>query len=138
MGVERTFVMLKPDAVERGLVGQIISRFEAKGLKVVALKMVRLSREAAEAHYRVHKGKHFFDDLVNFICSGPVVAMILEGREAVKTVRQLVGATDPVLALPGTIRGDLATEVTRNLVHAADSLEAAEREWALFFPESGV
>lgn len=137
--MERTFVMIKPDAVQRGLVGEIIRRFEAKGLRIVALKMVRLSREAAEKHYEVHRGKHFFESLVEFVCSGPVVAMVLEGREAVRVVRQLVGPTDPAAALPGTIRGDFGIELTRNLVHAADSPEAAERECALFFPaENGV
>lgn len=131
--MERTFVMLKPDAVERGLVGEILGRLESKGLRLVAAKTMRLTRDMAQEHYRAHKGKPFFEDLVRFICSGTVVASVWEGRNAIAVVRQLIGATDPVAALPGTIRGDFGLEVTKNLVHASDSAEASAREIRLFF-----
>lgn len=133
--VERTFVMLKPDAVQRGLVGEIISRLERKGLKIVALKLLRLDRALAERQYEVHRGKHFFEELVGFVTSSPVVAMVVEGEEAIKVVRKLMGATNPFEAEPGTIRGDFGLDLTKNLIHGSDSAETAKREIALFFRE---
>jgi nucleoside-diphosphate kinase len=136
MAMERTFVMLKPDAVARGLVGEIVGRIERKGMRIVAMRMFQVDRALAETHYAEHKGKPFFEPLIGYICSGPVVATIVEGNDAIKTVRLLVGATKPAEADPGTIRFDFAMEVGRNLIHASDSLESAARECALFF-ESG-
>lgn len=132
---ERTLVMLKPDAVQRGLVGEIISRLERKGLKIVALRMLQLDRELAERQYEVHRGKDFFAGLVEFVISAPVVAMVVEGDEAIKVVRKLMGATDPLEAEPGTIRGDFSLSLRKNLIHSSDSPEAAAREIALFFRE---
>lgn len=131
--MERTFIMAKPDAVARGLVGEIISRFERKGLILENIKGLTISKELAQRHYAEHVGKPFFDDLVHFITSGPVVAMEWSGESAVSVARIIVGATDPKKADPGTIRGDLGLAVTNNLVHGSDSLESAERELALFF-----
>lgn len=131
--MERTFVMVKPDGVQRGLVGEIISRLEKKGLKIVAMKMLRIPKEAAEKHYEEHKTKPFFSSLISYITSGPVVAMVVEGRNAIKVVRKLVGATNPSDAEPGTIRGDFGLDVGRNVVHASDSLRSAEREIGIFF-----
>ncbi|MET1123874.1 MAG: nucleoside-diphosphate kinase [Archaeoglobaceae archaeon] len=131
--MERTFVMLKPDAVQRGLIGEIIRRIERKGLKIVAMKMLRVDRALAERHYAEHRGKPFFEGLVDYITSSPVVAMVVEGKEAVKVVRTLVGATNPREAAPGTIRGDYGIDVGRNVIHASDSPESAEREINLFF-----
>ncbi|MCS7122247.1 MAG: nucleoside-diphosphate kinase [Archaeoglobaceae archaeon] len=131
--MERTFVMLKPDAVQRGLIGEIISRFEKKGLKIIAMKMLKIERELAEKHYFEHRGKVFFDNLINYITSAPVVAMVLEGKNAVKVVRSIVGATNPSEALPGTIRGDYGMDIGRNVIHASDSKESAEREISIFF-----
>jgi nucleoside-diphosphate kinase len=131
--VERTFVMIKPDGVQRGLVGEVISRIEKKGLKIVAMKMLWIEEDLAREHYTEHSEKPFFQALVDYITSGPVVAMVVEGKEAVKVVRTLVGATNPVEALPGTIRGDFGMDIGRNVVHASDSLESAEREISLFF-----
>ncbi|MGQ9601384.1 MAG: nucleoside-diphosphate kinase [Candidatus Bipolaricaulia bacterium] len=130
---ERTFVMLKPDAVQRGLVGELISRLERKGLKLVALKMLRLDRSLAERQYEVHRGKHFFEELIKFVTSSPVVAMVVEGEEAIKAVRKMMGATNPFEAEPGTIRGDFGLDLTKNLIHGSDSVETAAREIALFF-----
>jgi len=131
--------MIKPDAVQRGLIGEIISRLEKKGLKIVAMKMINVSKELAEMHYAEHREKPFFQSLVDYITSAPVVAMVVEGRNAVKVVRTLVGATNPVEALPGTIRGDFGMDIGRNVIHASDSLESAEREISLFFkPEEIV
>ncbi|MGQ9477235.1 MAG: nucleoside-diphosphate kinase [Candidatus Bipolaricaulia bacterium] len=130
---ERTFVMLKPDAVQRGLVGELISRLERKGLKLVALKMLRLDRSLAERQYEVHRGKHFFEELIKFVTSSPVVAMVVEGEEAIKVVRKMMGATNPFEAEPGTIRGDFGLDLTKNLIHGSDSVETAAREIALFF-----
>lgn len=132
---QRTFVMLKPDAVERGLIGELIGRFERKGLRIVALKLMRVSRELAERHYAEHRQKPFFQGLVDFVTSAPVVVMALEGEEAIAQVRALVGATRPSEATPGSIRGDLAMSVPKNLIHASDSPESAERELGLFFSE---
>ncbi len=137
--MERTFVMIKPDAVQRGLIGEIISRLEKKGLKIVAMKMLNVSRDLAERHYAEHREKPFFQSLVDYITSAPVVAMVVEGKNAVKVVRTLVGATNPQEALPGTIRGDFGMDIGRNVIHASDSLESAEREISLFFkPEEIV
>ncbi len=137
--MERTFVMIKPDAVQRGLIGEIISRLERKGLKIVAMKMLSVSRELAERHYAEHREKPFFGSLVDYITSAPVVAMVVEGKNAVKVVRTLVGATNPQEAQPGTIRGDFGMDIGRNVIHASDSLESAEREISLFFkPEEIV
>jgi nucleoside-diphosphate kinase len=131
--MERTLVLVKPDAVQRGLVGEIISRFERTGLKLVALKMLQMDKEMAGRHYVIHQGKPFFDGLVSFITSSSLIAAIFEGPSAVEVVRKIMGATDPVKAAPGTIRGDLALDIGRNLVHGSDSLENAEQEISLFF-----
>lgn len=136
--MERTFVMVKPDGVQRGLVGEVISRLERKGLKIVAMKMLWIKRELAENHYAEHREKPFFSSLVEYITSGPVVAMVVEGRNAVKVVRSLVGATNPAEAAVGTIRGDFGLDVGRNIVHASDSLQSAEREISLFFDEKEI
>lgn len=136
--MEKTFVMIKPDGVQRGLIGEIISRIERKGLKIVAMKMLRISKELAKKHYAEHQGKPFFDSLISYITSGPVVAMVIEGKEAVKVVRSLVGKTNPIEASPGTIRGDYAMDVGRNVIHASDSIESANREIALFFNENEI
>lgn len=131
--MDRTYVMIKPDGVQRNLVGEIISRFEKRGIKIVALKMMRISRELAEKHYGEHQGKPFFEPLVDFITSGPVVAMVLEGKEVVSTVRDMMGATNPLKAAPGTIRGSYGLDVGRNVIHGSDSPESAAREINLFF-----
>ena len=136
--MERTFVMVKPDGVQRGLIGEVISRLERKGLKIVAMKMLWIKRELAENHYAEHREKPFFSALVDYITSGPVVAMVVEGRNAVKVVRNLVGATNPVEAAVGTIRGDFGLDVGRNIVHASDSLQSADREISLFFDEKEI
>ncbi|MCF6096438.1 nucleoside-diphosphate kinase [Thermovorax subterraneus] len=133
--MEKTFVMIKPDGVKRGLVGAILQRYEQKGLKLVAAKLTNVSKELAEEHYREHSSKPFFNELVEYITSGPVFAMVLEGENAIKLVRLLNGATKVEEALPGTIRGDFATSTTHNLVHASDSPESACREIKLWFPE---
>jgi nucleoside-diphosphate kinase len=133
--MEQTLILVKPDAFARGLTGEIIARFERKGLKIVALKHMTTPRELAETHYAEHKDKPFFGELVDFITSAPLVAMVLEGDEAVKAARQLIGATNPVEAAPGSIRGDFALEVTFNMVHGSDSDESAEREIGIWFPE---
>ena len=134
---DRTLVLCKPDAVERRLVGEIIRRLEAKNLTVVALELRNLDRATAETHYAEHIGKPFFADLVDFITRSPLVAMVIEGPDAHKVVRTLMGATNPREAAPGTIRGDLAIELTENLVHGSDSPDSAQREIALFFPGFG-
>ena len=138
MEVERTFVMVKPDGVQRGLIGEVISRLERKGLKIVAMKMLRIPKEMAETHYAEHREKPFFGALVSYITSGPVVAMVVEGKSAISVVRNLVGKTNPVEAAPGTIRGDLAMDIGRNVVHASDSPESAEREISIFFTEDEI
>jgi nucleoside-diphosphate kinase len=130
---DRTLVICKPDAVERRLVGEIVSRLERKGLRVVAMRMETISKEIAGQHYGEHQGKPFYDDLVAFITRGPAVLMVVEGTEAFSVVRTLMGATNPRQAAPGTIRGDLAIELTENLVHGSDSPESAAREIGLFF-----
>jgi nucleoside-diphosphate kinase len=131
--LERTFLMVKPDGVSRGLVGEVISRVEVKGLKVAAMKMIKIDDELARKHYAEHDGKPFFSGLLSFITSGPVVAMVIEGKEAVRVLRTLIGKTDPKEAGPGTIRGDFGIDVGRNIAHGSDSLESADREISLFF-----
>src|SRR3954463_7429018 len=133
--LDRTLILVKPDAFERGLTGEIVARFERKGLKIVAMKHVVVQRDQAEEHYAEHREKPFFGDLVEFITGGPLVAMVLEGYEAVKAARQVSGATNPLEAAPGSIRGDFGLEVQTNMVHGSDSAESAERETGLFFPE---
>jgi len=133
--MEKTFVLIKPDAVKRGLIGSIIQRYEQKGFKILALKMLDVPLELAERHYEEHRQKPFYGELIRFITSGPVVAMVLEGPNAIKLVRMLNGATKVEDALPGTIRGDFALTTQENLVHASDSPESARREIALWFPE---
>jgi nucleoside-diphosphate kinase len=135
--MERTLILVKPDAFARGLSGEIIARFERKGLAIVALRHMRVERELAERHYAEHSERPFFGELVQFITSGPIVAMVLEGEHAVKAARQVIGATDPLEATTGSIRGDFALEVGQNMVHGSDSAESAARETALFFPELG-
>jgi nucleoside-diphosphate kinase len=134
LSTERTLVLCKPDAVERGLVGEILGRIERKGLRIVALELRRLDADTAKHHYAEHAGKPFFDDLVSFITRSPLVAMVVEGPEAWKVMRTLMGTTNPREAAPGTIRGDHAIELTENLVHGSDGPESAAREIALFFP----
>jgi nucleoside-diphosphate kinase len=133
--MDRTLILVKPDAFARGLTGEIIARFEHKGLKIVALRHMVVGRELAEHHYAEHSERPFFGELVDFITSGPIVAMVLEGPEAVRAARQLIGATNPLEAAPGSIRGDFAIEMGANMVHGSDSPGAAEREAALFFEE---
>jgi len=128
-------ILVKPDAFERGLTGEIIGRFEQKGLRIAALKLMTVERELAEQHYDEHREKPFFGELVEFITGGPLVAMVLEGHEAVTAARQVIGSTNPLEAAPGSIRGDYGLEVQTNLVHGSDSPESATREAGLFFPE---
>jgi nucleoside-diphosphate kinase len=131
----RTLILVKPDAFTRGLTGEIIARFERKGLQIVALRAMMVSRELAERHYAEHAERPFFGELVDFITSGPIVATVLEGAEAVTAARQVIGATNPLEAATGSIRGDFAVQVGQNLVHGSDSEESAARESALFFPD---
>ena len=131
--MQRTLVLLKPDAIQRGLVGEIMSRLERKGSKLVGMKLMRVSVELAQQHYAEHVGKPFFDRLVRFITSSPIVAMVIEGENAVESVRATMGKTDPREAAPGTIRGDLAVSIGSNLIHGSDSAESAAREIGLFF-----
>lgn len=134
--LQRTFVAIKPDGVQRGLVGEVVSRFEKKGLKIVGMKFMQVSRELAENHYGEHKGKPFFDGLVSFITSGPILAMVLEGKDAIAISRNVIGATNPATANPGTIRGDLALEIGRNIVHGSDGPDSAKREIGIFFKDN--
>ncbi len=136
--MERTFIILKPDAVQRGLVGEIISRFERRGLKIVALKFMQVSEELARKHYAVHAERPFFASLIQYITSAPVVAMVVEGTNAITAVRNTVGATKPAEAAPGTIRADFGLEIGRNLVHASDGPDTAVSEIALWFGEDLV
>jgi len=138
MAVQRTFAFIKPDAVERNLVGRILARFEEEGLRIVALKMVRMTRSQAEKLYSVHIGKPFYQELVDYVTSGPVVLMVLEGEDAVRRVREIIGATNPREAAPGTIRAEYGLDVTRNTIHAADSLENAVREMMIFFTQDDI
>lgn len=133
--VERTFLAVKPDGVQRGLVGEIVSRLEAKGFTLVGLKLMKVSRELAEQHYDVHREKPFFPGLVDFITSGPVVAMVWEGDGVVASARKIIGATNPLNAEPGTIRGDFGVSVGRNLIHGSDAVETARREISLWFKD---
>jgi nucleoside-diphosphate kinase len=137
MSIERTFAMVKPDGVKRRLVGELISRIEAKGYDIVAMKHMTISREMAEKHYGEHAGKPFYEGLVSFITSGPVVAMVLEGENAIAGWRALMGATDPADAAPGTVRGDFASTIDENVAHGSDAPATAVREIGLFFPELG-
>jgi len=136
--MERTLVLVKPDGVQRALVGEIIGRFERKGLKLVGLRMLDVSRDLAQRHYAVHAGKHFYEGLVEFITSGPVAAVALEGPDAIATVRRMVGRTMPNEAEPGTIRGDLGISGLRNLIHASDAPETAESEIGMWFGEGDL
>jgi len=135
MAIERTLVLVKPDGVRRRLIGEVVRRLEAKGLTIVAMRMLQMDKEMASKHYEEHLSKPFFDDLVGFITGGPLVAMAVEGDEAISVVRTLMGATDPKKAALGTIRGDLAIEMTENIVHGSDPPASASRELALFCPE---
>ena len=132
---ERTLILVKPDGVRRNLIGDVISRIERKGLRVIAMDLRTIDRETAQAHYAEHAEKPFFGELVDFITSGPLVALVAEGDRAIEAFRALAGATDPVKAAPGTIRGDYALQVSQNIVHGSDSPESAEREIKIFFPE---
>ncbi len=133
--MERTLILVKPDAFARNLTGEIIARFERKGLVLLALRLLTMTRDLAEGHYAEHAGKPFFDELVEFITSGPLVAIVFVGEQAVEAARQVIGATNPLEASPGSIRGDYAVSVGQNLVHGSDSAESARREVALFFPD---
>jgi nucleoside-diphosphate kinase len=133
--MDRTLILVKPDAFARGLTGEILARFERKGLRIAALKQMQVTEELAKRHYAEHEGKPFFGELVTFITSAPLVALVLEGHEAVVAARQVIGATNPLEASPGSIRGDFALQVGQNMVHGSDSNESAEREVGLFFPE---
>lgn len=135
MTSDREFIIIKPDAVQRGLVGKIISRFERKGLKLVAMKLLKLDRKRAEALYAIHKGKPFYEELLVYITSGPIVAFVVEGQNAIKVVRTIVGATNPLEAALGTIRGDFALSIRKNVIHASDSPENAAMERSIFFDE---
>ncbi len=133
--MERTLILVKPDAFARSLTGEIIARFERKGLRLAAMRQLVMERELAERHYAEHEGKPFYEELVGFITSGPLVAMVLEGESAIEAARQVIGATNPLQASPGSIRGDFAIEVGQNMVHGSDAPESAAREVRLFFPE---
>lgn len=136
--MERTFVMVKPDGVQRGLIGEVITRFEKKGIKLAALKLMQIPQEMAERHYAEHKEKPFFKDLVSFITSGPVAAMVLEGDNVIAIARTMMGATNPKDSAPGTIRGDYAMTIDKNVIHGSDSPESAAREIGIFFKESEI
>lgn len=131
--MEQSLVLIKPDAVQRGLIGTIISRLERRGLKIVAMKMLHMDKSLAQRHYAIHRDKSFFSDLVEFITSSPIIAVVFEGGRAIEIVRQTIGATDPAKASPGTIRGDFGLDVQHNLIHGSDSLETAKQEISLFF-----
>ena len=135
--MERTLILVKPDAFARNLTGEIITRFERKGLRLVAMTLMTMSRQTAVQHYAEHEGKPFFDELVSFITSGPLVAMVLEGESAIVAARQVIGATNPLEATTGSIRGDYAVTVGQNMVHGSDAPESATREVGLFFPDLG-
>jgi len=131
--MERSLVLVKPDAMQRGLAGVIISRLERRGLKIIAMKMLQMDKALAQRHYAIHQGKAFFNDLVEFITSSPIIAAVFEGEKAVEAIRQTMGETDPAKASPGTIRGDFGLDIGHNLVHGSDSTENAEKEISLFF-----
>lgn len=136
--MERTYLMIKPDAVQRGLMGEIVSRFEKKGLKLLAMKFMTISKETAETHYGEHKGKKFFDSLISYITSGPVLAMVWEGEDAVSVCRGMMGKTNPKESAPGTIRGDFGMQTGMNIIHGSDSVESAEREISIFFSPNEI
>lgn len=138
MSIERTLVLIKPDGVKRGLIGQVISRLENKGLRIIGIKMMRMNRETAEKLYDVHRGKDFYEPLIDFLLSGPVVAIVVEGYSAVEVVRNLIGPTNGVKAPPGTIRGDYALSIRENIVHASDSQVRADYEIKLFFRDEEI
>lgn len=138
MPMERTLILIKPDAMQRGLAGEILHRFERRGLKIAGLRLMQVTRELAEEHYGEHKGKGFYEGLLNYITASPIIAIVLEGPNAVMLARQTIGATRPSEAAPGTIRADFAVEVGRNLVHGSDSVENASREVGIFFGDGGV
>src|SRR3954449_13500931 len=135
--MERTLILVKPDAFGRGLTGEILARFERKGLRIVAMRHMTVERDLAERHYAEHSERPFFGELVGFITGGPLVALVLEGHEAIRAARQVIGATNPLEAAPGSIRGDYALEVQTNMVHGSDAPESADRETKIFFPELG-
>ncbi len=135
---EKSFVMLKPDAIQRKIVGQIIERFENKGLTLIALKMLTISEDLARKHYGVHEGKPFYNTLIKFVCSSPVIATVWQGQNAIKTIRALVGETNPQEAAPGSIRGSFALNTTYNIIHASDAPETAEQEIPLFFGDNEI
>jgi nucleoside-diphosphate kinase len=136
--LERTLIIIKPDAVQRGLIGKIITRFERRGLRVAAMKLIHMGESLAERHYAVHEGKPFYEPLIQYITSSPVVVMVLEGNDAIEIVRCTMGATNPADATPGTIRADFALEIGRNLVHGSDGPETAAREVSLFFDDAEI
>ncbi len=136
--IERTLILVKPDAMQRGLAGEVISRIERKGLRIVAMRLLQVDAELAGRHYEAHTDKPFFGSLVEFITSSPIIAMVVEGRHAVEVVRQTMGQTDSSQAAPGTIRGDLAIDLQNNLVHGSDSVESARREISLFFAQDDI
>lgn len=138
MSTEKTLILIKPDGVKRRLTGRVLQRMEDKGMKIVGAKMMKLSREQAEKHYSVHADKPFFGDLVNYICSGPIIALILEGKDAIAISRKLCGATDGSRAEPGTIRGDFSSGIEKNIIHASDSTESYEHESPIFFNKSEI
>ena len=133
--IEETLIFLKPSALEKGIVGEVLSRFERKGLKLKALKLMKMNRELAEEFYSIHKGKHFFQELIDIISDRYIVAAVLSGRDAINVVRSLIGSTDPVKAAPGTIRGDYGLDITDNIIHASDSRESFQREVKILFPK---
>jgi nucleoside-diphosphate kinase len=132
-GLERSLVLIKPDAIQRGLTGEIISRIERRGLKILAAKMLQMDKTLAQRHYAIHKGKGFFNDLVSFITSSPIVAVVFQGKNSVEIIRQTMGETDPAKAKPGTIRGDFGVDISHNVIHGSDSVESALKEIELFF-----
>lgn len=136
--MEQSLVLIKPDAMQRGLAGTIITRLEGQGLKVVAIKMLHLDKALAQEHYAIHRDKPFYDDLVNYISSAPIIAAVFEGEKAVEVIRKTVGATDPARAEAGTIRGDFGLDIGRNSVHGSDSVETAKKEIKLFFPKDEI
>jgi len=136
--MERSLVLIKPDAIQRGLAGEIISRLERKGLKIVAMKMLHMDKALAQRHYAIHKGKAFFNGLVNFISSSPIIAIVFQGENAVETIRQMMGETDPAKAHSGTIRGDFGIDIGYNLIHGSDSLKTASNEIDLFFSKEEI
>ncbi|NWF77432.1 MAG: nucleoside-diphosphate kinase [Chloroflexi bacterium] len=136
--MERSLVLIKPDAIQRGLAGEIISRLEKKGLTIVAMKMLYMDKNLAQRHYAIHKGKAFFNDLVSFITSSPVIAIVFQGKNAVEMIRRMMGETDPARAQPGSIRGDLGIDIGHNLIHGSDSIENASKEIDLFFSKEEI